>query len=56
MASVPTGWTLGQRLLLINGCLFALMAAVAVSVWAMMGRLGTDAELLRTSKNVFTIS
>ncbi len=31
-------WTLGQRLLLINGVMFVLLAAVAVAIWFMMSR------------------
>ena len=42
-------WTLGQRLLLINGVMFVLLAAVAVAIWFMMSRISDDAESIRTA-------
>lgn len=41
-------WTLGQRLLLINGVMFVLLAAVAVAIWFMMSRISDDADSVRT--------
>ena len=41
-------WTLGQRLLLINGVMFVLLAAVAVAIWLMMSRISDDADSVRT--------
>ncbi len=40
-------WTLAQRLMAINTLIFLLLAAVAVSIWIMMERLGSDAEIVR---------
>ncbi len=42
-------WTLGQRLLVINGVMFVLLAAVAVAIWFMMSQISRDAESVRTS-------
>ncbi|WP_304503485.1 methyl-accepting chemotaxis protein [Acidovorax sp. IB03] len=41
-------WTMGQRLLLINGVMFVLLAAVAVAIWFMMSRISDDADSVRT--------
>ena len=41
-------WTLGQRLLVINGVMFVLLAAVAVAIWFMMSRISDDADSVRT--------
>ena len=41
-------WTLGQRLLLINGVMFVLFAAVAVAIRFMMSRISDDADSVRT--------
>ena len=40
-------WTLAQRLMAINALIFVLLAAVAASIWIMMERLGSDAEIVR---------
>ncbi len=40
-------WTLAQRLVAINALIFLLLAAVAASIWVMMERLGSDAEIVR---------
>ncbi|MBJ2164983.1 MCP four helix bundle domain-containing protein [Acidovorax sp. IB03] len=39
---------MGQRLLLINGVMFVLLAAVAVAIWFMMSRISDDADSVRT--------
>ena len=41
-------WTMGQRLLVINGVMFVLLAAVAVAIWFMMSRISDDADSVRT--------
>ena len=42
-------WTMGQRLLVINGVMFVLLAAVAVAIWFMMSRISDDADSVRTA-------
>ncbi len=39
---------MGQRLLVINGVMFVLLAAVAVAIWFMMSRISDDADSVRT--------
>ncbi|XDF36136.1 methyl-accepting chemotaxis protein [Paracidovorax avenae] len=41
------GWTMARRLAAINALIFVLLAIVAVSIWTMMERLSSDAEIVR---------
>ena len=41
--------TLARRLVLINGTILTLLAAMTVAIWIMMGQLSEDAEVVRTT-------
>ena len=49
MTPVPPRATLARRLAAINIALLLLLAAMTVAIWWMMGRLISDAEIVRSS-------
>ena len=49
-------WTLGQRLLLINGVMFVLLAAVAVAIWFMMSRISDEFGVARHLVNLEVVN
>ncbi|WP_353367469.1 methyl-accepting chemotaxis protein, partial [Acidovorax sp. FG27] len=49
MTQVPPRATLARRLTAINIALLLLLAAMTVAIWLMMGRLISDAEIVRSS-------
>ncbi|MDR6213037.1 methyl-accepting chemotaxis protein [Paracidovorax wautersii] len=45
----PGARTLARRLVLINGGILTLLAAMTVTIWVMMGQLRDDAEVVRAT-------